>query len=113
VVFADNVNLCSPNDTDGVEIVDVIVKGSISIRLDANTKTILDDELTHRERTLLIQIGSAPGYPGVQAFWAYAVTFAPTPIGGDGMLTKDLQFQVIRSEAGIALGLPQWAILRA
>jgi hypothetical protein len=112
--IVDLPNVCAPNDTDGSEIINSRAKGALKVRLNATTRPLLNSFLTKREMTLLIQVGSAPGYPGISGIWCYSVSLSAAPIGDDGgNLSLDLAFEVNRSEAGLALELPQWALMIA
>ena len=108
----DEVNICAPNDTDGQEIVNVHGKGTVKIRLTSTTRRLCRDFIAKRGLQMLIQMGSAPGYPGMFGLWAYDVSFDSGPIADDGgRLSLDIPFTVNRNETGLNLGLPQFAIM--
>lgn len=105
-------NQCAPNDCDGYEIINVAPKGTFKTRMDSTTKRILRDAEGKKSWQFMLSSGSAAGYPGIMGVWAYDVTFAGIPQMADdaGEIVIDVQYEINRNEAGIALGLPQFAV---
>lgn len=108
----DQVNLSSPNEIDGQEIINVHGAGTFKTRLNSTTARLLRDAEGRRELTLLLQSGAAPGSPGMMGIWAYSVGINGVPpiADGGGELESDIAYTVNRNATGLALGLPQFAI---
>jgi len=102
------INLTAPNEIDGFEIVGDNPTGSIEVFVDSNTIEALEDFLSGKEITILVQANKAPGFPGVFAIWAYKCRYTGPTIGDDaGQITLSLPFQVIRHATS---ALPRWAL---
>lgn len=109
--LADDANLAAHNETDGMQIVQVRVKGSLTCRLNVTTEPILTEVINRGVQRFAIQIGTVGGHPGVVAFWADKVSIATATIGDDGgQQALAIAWEVVRDETGLAAGLPPWAL---
>ena len=77
-------NLAAPNGTDGFQLVDANPTGKISVWLDADSKEMYRDFIAGAAKTLLVQLGAAPGDPGILAFYSYAVEYTGAEHGEQG-----------------------------
>lgn len=105
------VDLGSPNETAGFDIVNVQAKGTARVRVDATYRRLLRDWQGKRGLTLLIQEGAIAGDPGIRGVWAYDVRLDSVGQADDaGELVFDLAFTVCRNETGLGLSLPQYKV---
>lgn len=104
----EQVNMAAPNDTDGRELINCRGKGTFKTRINSTTRRLLRDFEAKRELRLLIQVGSAPGYPGLAAIYAGSITFDSIPLDpASGEYEAAVPWTVNRSQAELALGMPQ------
>jgi len=77
-------NVAAPNGTDGFQLVDTNPTGTLSLWLDADSKEMYRDFIAGAAKTLLVQMGAAPGDPGILAFYSYAVEYTGSEHGEQG-----------------------------
>ncbi len=94
-------NLAAPNGTDGFQLVDSNPVGKLDLWLDSDSKTVYRDFIAGSAKTLLVQMGAAPGDPGILSFYSYAVEYTGAEHGEQaGQRVVSVPWRTVEDPAG-------------
>lgn len=104
-------NQARPNGVDAQIITDWAPTGQLVVRVTSTLKRTLADFEARLPQKFFLQDGSAPGFPGVLAFFGYSIVYTGAGITDDeGKSQQTLPFEVVRDEDALEADLPLFAI---